>query len=59
MRNHGDSQHVPEMTYEAMSNDLHNFLDEIQETDIDLLGHSMGGKIAMLFALSNVSVGAC
>ena len=43
------------MTYEAMSDDLLGFLKNIKENDIDLLGHSMGGKIAMIFALSNVS----
>ena len=43
------------MTYEAMSEDLLGFVKSINESDIDLLGHSMGGKIAMIFALSNVS----
>uniref|UniRef100_UPI00398EE32E sn-1-specific diacylglycerol lipase ABHD11 isoform X1 n=1 Tax=Pristiophorus japonicus TaxID=55135 RepID=UPI00398EE32E len=50
-RNHGDSGHSPLMTYEAMSFDLQNLLDMLQLPKCILIGHSMGGKIAMTTAL--------
>ncbi|XP_067864196.1 sn-1-specific diacylglycerol lipase ABHD11 isoform X2 [Heptranchias perlo] len=50
-RNHGDSGHSPVMTYEAMSFDLLNLLDMLQLSECILIGHSMGGKIAMTTAL--------
>ncbi|GCB63134.1 sn-1-specific diacylglycerol lipase ABHD11 [Scyliorhinus torazame] len=50
-RNHGDSEHSPVMTYEAMSLDLQNLLGKLQLPKCILIGHSMGGKIAMTTAL--------
>ncbi|XP_072099196.1 sn-1-specific diacylglycerol lipase ABHD11 isoform X3 [Mobula birostris] len=52
-RNHGDSGHSPVMTYEAMSLDLQNMLNKLELPECILLGHSMGGKIAMTTALQN------
>lgn len=49
-RNHGHSPHSDEFSYEAMANDLKEFVDTHQLQDIELMGHSMGGKTAMLFA---------
>lgn len=50
-RNHGRSFHSTEFNYEVMVEDLKNYCDEHQLNDIVLLGHSMGGKTAMLFAV--------
>ncbi len=52
LRNHGASPHHPEMDYPLMVEDLIAFMDEqgLQKTHI--LGHSMGGKVAMWFALT-------
>jgi esterase len=50
LRNHGRSPHSSEHTYRAMKEDLAGFLDEHVKESITLLGHSMGGKVAMLFA---------
>ncbi|XP_032072342.1 protein ABHD11 isoform X1 [Thamnophis elegans] len=50
-RNHGDSSHSPIMTYEAMSADIHLFLNQLHLSRCVLIGHSMGGKTAMVFAL--------
>ncbi|XP_067866337.1 LOW QUALITY PROTEIN: sn-1-specific diacylglycerol lipase ABHD11 [Heterodontus francisci] len=50
-RNHGGSGHSPVMTYEAMSLDLQNLLDTLQLPKCILIGHSMGGKVAMTTAL--------
>lgn len=50
MRNHGKSFHSEDFTYEAMVQDVLEYCERHQLATIDLIGHSMGGKIAMLFA---------
>jgi len=49
-RNHGRSFHSDNFNYEALVDDLKNYCEAHGLIDIVLLGHSMGGKIAMLFA---------
>lgn len=49
-RNHGRSFHDDEFNYEALAKDLKQYCEENNLSDIVLLGHSMGGKTAMLFA---------
>jgi len=51
-RNHGKSFHSDEMNYEEMSLDLKNYADYYRLTNFDLIGHSMGGKTAMYFAIN-------
>ncbi|MEZ5535002.1 MAG: alpha/beta fold hydrolase [Thiolinea sp.] len=51
MRNHGDSPHVEGMSYTRMSDDVLAVLDHLQLDTVDLMGHSMGGKVAMWLAL--------
>lgn len=50
MRNHGKSFHSDEFNYEIMVEDVKAYIDFHNLQDITLLGHSMGGKIAMLFS---------
>ncbi len=50
-RNHGRSGHSPIHNYEAMVDDLYEFLEEKGFEKITLLGHSMGGKTAMQFTV--------
>ena len=50
MRNHGKSFHSDEFSYEVMVEDVKAYVDFHKLENITLLGHSMGGKIAMLFA---------
>ncbi|NXA35210.1 ABHDB protein, partial [Eudromia elegans] len=50
-RNHGGSPHSPLMSYEAMSEDVQHLLARLGVTKCVLLGHSMGGKTAMVLAL--------
>jgi pimeloyl-ACP methyl ester carboxylesterase len=50
-RNHGRSPHHDTMTYEAMAEDVREFMERMNIGSAYLLGHSMGGKTAMHFAL--------
>jgi esterase len=52
-RNHGQSPHATVHTYPALSDDLFDFMEEHQLDDAILIGHSMGGKAAMTFALEH------
>jgi len=51
-RNHGRSPHAAQMSYELMAADLKEFVTAQRLRQISLLGHSMGGKTAMTFALN-------
>jgi esterase len=48
-RNHGLSPHSNVWNYEAMAQDLKEFIDTHQLQDFILLGHSMGGKTVLFF----------
>lgn len=50
LRNHGSSPHAPEMNYAAMVDDVLGWLDTNNLPRVTLLGHSMGGKVAMQLA---------
>lgn len=52
-RNHGNSQHSDIHSYEAMTTDLGSFMDSLGIEKACLIGHSMGGKVAMNFSLQN------
>ncbi|MDW5287361.1 alpha/beta fold hydrolase [Formosa sp. PL04] len=49
-RNHGRSFHSDDFSYELLVEDLKDYCDTNNLKNIVLLGHSMGGKTAMLFA---------
>lgn len=55
-RNHGLSPHSPDFSYELMADDIKEFIDDNQLSNVVLMGHSMGGKTAMLFALKYKNV---
>lgn len=52
LRNHGQSPHSDDFSYAQMQSDIEKLLFELQIGSCMLLGHSMGGKLAMLLALS-------
>lgn len=52
-RNHGLSGHDPTFDYQSMVTDLLEFLDDHHIDHPVLIGHSMGGKTAMNFALTH------
>lgn len=49
-RNHGRSFQSDKFSYELMANDLKAYCEEKDLSTVYLIGHSMGGKTAMLFA---------
>jgi pimeloyl-ACP methyl ester carboxylesterase len=52
MRNHGESFWDASNTYRDLARDLSNAIDEVG-APCDVLGHSMGGKAAMVLALEH------
>ena len=51
LRNHGRSPHTDEFNYNILSHDLEEFIHRMNLDTIRLIGHSLGGKIVMCFAL--------
>lgn len=52
-RNHGQSPRSDNFNYLALTDDLFDFIDDNEIEDPIIIGHSMGGKVAMRFALEN------
>lgn len=55
-RNHGRSFHSDDFNYELMVEDLYNYITFHHLENVILLGHSMGGKTAMLFSVTYSSM---
>jgi pimeloyl-ACP methyl ester carboxylesterase len=49
-RNHGQSPHSDTFSYQAMADDLVEYMNDHHLKEASIIGHSMGGKVAMLFA---------
>ena len=56
VRNHGQSFHQNNMEYSELAEDVRLLLESLNIDSCHMLGHSMGGKIAMQFALDNPNV---
>ena len=52
LRNHGDSPHDPDMDYTTMAADIAETMDAKGIASAPVVGHSMGGKVAMTLALT-------
>lgn len=52
-RNHGKSFHSNAMDFDSMADDLLQLMEHLGLQDADIMGHSMGGKTAMHFALQH------
>ncbi|GAA0883724.1 MULTISPECIES: alpha/beta fold hydrolase [Sphingobacterium] len=53
LRNHGRSFHSEDMSVEVMVEDLLAYITSIGADKVLLLGHSLGGKVAMQFAIDH------
>lgn len=53
LRNHGDSPWDPDMAYPVMAADVAGLIDRQVGGPAHVIGHSMGGKTAMLLAFDN------
>ncbi len=51
-RNHGRSFHAYDFDYELLVEDLFKYIQHHNLEKVNLLGHSMGGKVAMLFSVT-------
>jgi len=51
LRNHGRSPHAEEAGFSAMAADVIELIDEAGLAQVTVLGHSLGGKVAMRLAL--------
>ena len=51
LRNHRDAKRYPSMSFEEMADDIKQYADENGIEKFSLVGHSLGGKTAMSFAL--------
>ena len=52
LRNHGRSFHHDEFNYDVMMHDVEELIKDIGLEKVSLLGHSMGGKLSMKYALN-------
>ena len=52
-RNHGRSFHDDDFSYEDMVEDLLRYIESKNLNRVNILGHSMGGKTGMLFAVEH------
>lgn len=50
VRNHGESEHDDQVTYELMADDVMQTLKHLNIQHFSVIGHSMGGKVAMKLA---------
>ena len=50
LRNHGRSKWSDDFSYDIMSDDIQMLVEDLGLEDLILVGHSMGGKVAMHFA---------
>ena len=53
LRNHGRSLHSEEFSYEIMVQDIFEYCQANNLENINIIGHSMGGKVAMLLATTH------
>jgi len=56
LRNHGSSAHAETMRWSELTADLSAYLKAHELQNITLLGHSLGGKIAMKFACDHTAL---
>ncbi|GAB4300062.1 MAG: alpha/beta fold hydrolase [Methylophaga sp.] len=53
LRNHGRSPHSEEQSFTVMAQDIARLCEELNLGRVHILGHSLGGKVAMQFAANH------
>lgn len=56
VRNHGDSPHVNSNRYDEMAGDLIQLLEKLEVKRASIVGHDIGGRMAMCTSLIAVSI---
>ena len=56
LRNHGRSPHSDEFNYDLMSSDIMKYISENNIKKPSILGHSLGGKVAMKVAIDHPNI---
>ena len=56
LRNHGQSPHSPLFNFPSMEDDLMELIDDLGLGESILIGHSLGGKVVMGFALKHPEI---
>ena len=52
-RNHGKSFHHNDCSFELMAEDLRIYIEHHSLSNVYIIGHSMGGKVAMFYSVKN------
>ncbi len=53
LRNHGENEKIEIISYELMVNDVYNLSKSLKIKKMTIIGHSMGGKVGMLFSINH------
>lgn len=53
LRNHGNSFHSDDTSIKEMASDVDFFIDEVGLGEVNVMGHSLGGKIGLELALKH------
>ncbi len=56
LRNHGSSPHDSVFDYDSMADDVFAFISKHDLQNVNIMGHSLGGKVAMKFALKHQDI---
>ena len=56
LRNHGRSPHSDEFNYDLMSSDIMKYISDNNIKKPSILGHSLGGKVAMKVAIDHPNI---
>ena len=56
LRNHGRSPHSDEFSVSVMASDVYEMMQELRIPSAIIIGHSMGGKVAMVFSMAYPAV---
>ena len=51
LRNHGENDPASKISYQLMVGDVYDFVKKKGIKDFSIIGHSMGGKLGMIFSL--------